>query len=157
MGTHSMEEADALCGRIGIMTTGALRCIGSPLHLKNKFGKGYQLTLTFASDGSSIFERRAKVHELILTEVTKDAIPVDTFKGERVLVYNFPGDSMQVSKVFTLMQDPRLKQLNVSEWAIAQASLNEVFVRIVQEAEAEAAGPLAKDRTQRDLLLGDGD
>ena len=38
--THSMEEADALCSRIGIMTSGKLRCVGSPQHLKSKFGTG---------------------------------------------------------------------------------------------------------------------
>ena len=32
--THSMEEADALCGRIGIMAYGSLRCLGPSLHLK---------------------------------------------------------------------------------------------------------------------------
>ena len=36
-----------------------------------------------------------EVRDLVLTEVTKDAVPVDTFKGERVLVYNFPRTSMQ--------------------------------------------------------------
>ncbi|CAD7971689.1 unnamed protein product [Amoebophrya sp. A120] len=36
--THSMEEADALCERIGIMCSGKLKCVGTPLHLKNKFG-----------------------------------------------------------------------------------------------------------------------
>ena len=41
--THSMEEADALSQRIGIMATGYLRCVGSPLHLKNKLGRGYQV------------------------------------------------------------------------------------------------------------------
>ena len=41
--THSMEEADALCSRVGIMVKGELRCLGSIQHLKNKFGAGYQL------------------------------------------------------------------------------------------------------------------
>ena len=41
--THSMEEADALCSRVGIMVKGELRCLGSTQHLKNKFGAGYQL------------------------------------------------------------------------------------------------------------------
>ena len=36
-----------------------------------------------------------EVHNLVKTEVTEDAVPVDTFKGERVLVYNFPSASMQ--------------------------------------------------------------
>ena len=36
--THLMEEADALCSKIGIVAGGQLRCLGSQLHLKNKFG-----------------------------------------------------------------------------------------------------------------------
>jgi ABC-type multidrug transport system ATPase subunit len=38
--THSMEEADALCTRIGIMVNGKMECLGSSQHLKSKFGKG---------------------------------------------------------------------------------------------------------------------
>jgi len=41
--THNMEEAEALCSRIGIMVGGRLRCIGSNQHLKARYGKGYQL------------------------------------------------------------------------------------------------------------------
>jgi ABC-type multidrug transport system ATPase subunit len=43
--THSMEEAEALCSRIGIMVNGKLRCLGSPQHLKAKFGAGYEVDL----------------------------------------------------------------------------------------------------------------
>ena len=39
--THSMEEADAVCGRISIISSGRLRCIGTSQHLKNRFGSGY--------------------------------------------------------------------------------------------------------------------
>lgn len=41
--THSMNEAQALCTRIGIMVGGRLRCIGSPQHLKNRFGNHLEL------------------------------------------------------------------------------------------------------------------
>ncbi|KAK4485446.1 hypothetical protein RD792_008087, partial [Penstemon davidsonii] len=41
--THSMNEAQALCTRIGIMVGGKLRCIGSPQHLKNRFGNHLEL------------------------------------------------------------------------------------------------------------------
>ena len=44
--THSMEEADAVCARIAIMTAGVMRCIGSSQHLKNRFGSGYVVSLT---------------------------------------------------------------------------------------------------------------
>jgi ABC-type multidrug transport system ATPase subunit len=36
--THSMEECEALCNRIGIMVGGKFRCLGSAQHLKNKVG-----------------------------------------------------------------------------------------------------------------------
>jgi ATP-binding cassette subfamily A (ABC1) protein 3 len=43
--THSMEECEALCPRIGIMANGRLRCLGSAQHLKSKFGQGYQVEM----------------------------------------------------------------------------------------------------------------
>ncbi|KAI8850522.1 P-loop containing nucleoside triphosphate hydrolase protein, partial [Chytridium lagenaria] len=42
--THSMEEADALCSRIGIVCDGNLKVLGSQLHLKKKFGNGFKVT-----------------------------------------------------------------------------------------------------------------
>lgn len=44
--THAMDEADALCSRIGILVGGKLRCIGTPLKLKTKFGSGYNLNIS---------------------------------------------------------------------------------------------------------------
>lgn len=43
--THSMNEAQALCTRIGIMVGGRLRCIGSPQHLKNRYGNHLELEI----------------------------------------------------------------------------------------------------------------
>lgn len=40
-----MEEADVLCTRIGIMSRGRLKCIGTQERLKTKFGTGYSLTV----------------------------------------------------------------------------------------------------------------
>ncbi|CAD8078681.1 unnamed protein product [Paramecium primaurelia] len=41
--THSMEEAEALSTKIAIQVNGNLRCLGSVQHIKNKFGKGYEI------------------------------------------------------------------------------------------------------------------
>jgi len=40
-----MDEADILGDRIGIMSNGAMTCLGSSSFLKNKFGVGYNLTI----------------------------------------------------------------------------------------------------------------
>ena len=42
--THSMEEADVLADNITIIAKGRLRCFGSALRLKNKFGAGYRIS-----------------------------------------------------------------------------------------------------------------
>ena len=45
LSTHFMDEADILGDRIAIISHGKLRCVGSSLFLKTKFGDGYHLTL----------------------------------------------------------------------------------------------------------------
>uniref|UniRef100_A0A0D3A9X6 ABC transporter domain-containing protein n=1 Tax=Brassica oleracea var. oleracea TaxID=109376 RepID=A0A0D3A9X6_BRAOL len=44
---HSMEEADILGDRIGIMAKGRLRCIGTSIRLKSRFGTGFITTVSF--------------------------------------------------------------------------------------------------------------
>jgi ATP-binding cassette subfamily A (ABC1) protein 3 len=44
--THSMEEAEALSTKMGIMVRGGIfRCFGSSQHIKNKYGTGYEIQL----------------------------------------------------------------------------------------------------------------
>lgn len=75
--THSMEEAEVffdfykntlaltqtLCSKIAIMAKGKLKCIGSPLHLKNTFDHGYRLTINF--DEKSSVAASHRITELI--------------------------------------------------------------------------------------------
>ena len=48
--THRMDEAEALCDTIAIMINGSFVCFGSPGHLKQKYGQGYQILLTLRPD-----------------------------------------------------------------------------------------------------------
>jgi ATP-binding cassette subfamily A (ABC1) protein 3 len=41
--THSMEEAEALCTKMGIMVNGEFKCFGSSQHIKDKYGTGYEI------------------------------------------------------------------------------------------------------------------
>lgn len=43
--THSMEEAEALCTKMGIMVEGEFKCFGSATHVKDKYGTGYELEI----------------------------------------------------------------------------------------------------------------
>jgi ABC-type multidrug transport system ATPase subunit len=42
-----MEEVEHLCDRIGIISQGQLRCVGGITELKERFGRGYKLILSF--------------------------------------------------------------------------------------------------------------
>ena len=47
--THSMEEAEALSTKMGIMVRGGIfRCFGSTQHVKNKYGIGYEIEVKIA-------------------------------------------------------------------------------------------------------------
>lgn len=48
-----MEEAEALCDRLAIQVQGQLRCIATPIHIKNKYGSGYQLEVTMSRSPQS--------------------------------------------------------------------------------------------------------
>ena len=43
--THFMDEADILGDRIVIMAEGNIKCCGSSLFLKNKYGSGYHMVM----------------------------------------------------------------------------------------------------------------
>lgn len=43
--THSMEEADILADRLSVMVKGKLKCVGTSLYLKQKYGDGHRITL----------------------------------------------------------------------------------------------------------------
>lgn len=49
--THSMEEAEALCTKMGIMCAGEFKCFGSSTHIKDKYGTGYELEIKIKTLG----------------------------------------------------------------------------------------------------------
>jgi ATP-binding cassette, subfamily A (ABC1), member 3 len=49
--THFMDEADQLGDRVAIMHKGGLKCVGTSLFLKRKYGVGYTISLTKREGG----------------------------------------------------------------------------------------------------------
>ncbi|ORY44747.1 hypothetical protein BCR33DRAFT_765803 [Rhizoclosmatium globosum] len=57
--THSMDEADALCTRIGIVVDGEIKVLGSQMTLKKQYAEGLKFTFRFQvkhrlSDGTNL-------------------------------------------------------------------------------------------------------
>ena len=68
--THSMEECEALCTRIGIMVGGVMRCLGSAQRLRSRYGHGYQIEIGMVVPDAVMV---AQVVEAILGTVGKNA------------------------------------------------------------------------------------
>ena len=59
--THSMEEAEALSTKLGIMVRGGIfRCFGSAQHIKNKFGVGYEVEIKVKKSSYHELEQLAR-------------------------------------------------------------------------------------------------
>lgn len=54
LSTHFMEEADALCDRISVISRGQIRAYGTPMFLKSKFGMGYTLSVVIPDIGEQL-------------------------------------------------------------------------------------------------------
>jgi len=138
--THSMEEAEALCTRIGIMVKGQLQALGTPQHLKTKFGSGYELILKLkpqlptaaggaADQGAHEAARVGKVRAFI-EGLYPDATLVSENGG--LLTFMVPNHSIKVGPAFEALEGER-EALEVSDYAVAQPTLEQVFVRTVME------------------------
>ncbi len=59
--THNMEEADAVCQRIGIIDHGRVIAVGTPRELKTGIPGGYLLRLRFGRSSPELLERLEKL------------------------------------------------------------------------------------------------
>uniref|UniRef100_A0A8C2X320 P-type phospholipid transporter n=1 Tax=Cyclopterus lumpus TaxID=8103 RepID=A0A8C2X320_CYCLU len=62
LSTHHMDEADILGDRIAIISHGKMRCCGSSLFLKKRFGSGYYLTLVRDGNEKMTAQRNGIIH-----------------------------------------------------------------------------------------------
>jgi ATP-binding cassette subfamily A (ABC1) protein 5 len=53
--TTSMEEAEAVCERIGVLIKGELKCLGTSQFLKEKFGMAYMLEAKINMEAEGLF------------------------------------------------------------------------------------------------------
>ena len=72
--THSMEEAEALCNKMGIMVKGEFKCFGTATHIKDKFGTGFEIEFKIRSlteDEIKYIEDQAKQNNLLPFTIDK--------------------------------------------------------------------------------------
>lgn len=100
--THSMEEAQALCSKIGIQVDGQMRCFGSAQQIKDVYGHGYEALLKFKPTPMDHLMKEAEKYDVVyqpgrvigqLTSEEQAAV----FNGTKVFIEDLAG---QLDKQF---------------------------------------------------------
>ncbi|EGZ20193.1 ABCA1 lipid exporter [Phytophthora sojae] len=126
--THFMDEADILGDRIAIMAEGEIRCCGSSLFLKNRFGAGYNLTLVkddamCDDDAVAAFVNSYVPSAQLLSNVGSE------------IAFQLP---LQSSSSFAAMfaeMDRQLQLLGLLSYGVSVTTLEEVFIKVAELAD----------------------
>jgi ABC-type multidrug transport system ATPase subunit len=146
MTTHVMEEADGLCTKIGIMVDGSLACIGSPQHLKTKYGRGYliEMLLLPGSFGVNVVEELST-----LLQTCSEGVRLLERSGSHL---RFEVTSIRLPAAFRNLEKSR-ERLGIADYNISQTTLEAVFLSFsrIQENinQASAAVAASKGRSKR--------
>ncbi|KAF9296536.1 hypothetical protein BGZ88_012464 [Linnemannia elongata] len=158
--THSMEEADILSDKIAIMTDGLLRCIGTSLHLKELYGSGFRLNIT--SKPGRLDEACQSIEEKLMHKTVLSYRRIDKFTNASVFEFDLePNASEQLTQPDGIVSTKRSGLSNifhclsqkdlfpaVEDWGITQTTLEDVFIKIVTDADATLTVPAVTQNTK---------
>ncbi|PIA50292.1 hypothetical protein AQUCO_01300794v1 [Aquilegia coerulea] len=123
--THSMEEAEVLCDRLGIFVDGRFQCIGNPKELKARYGGCYILTITTSS------AQEEEVENLV-NQLSHKANKTYHLSGTQK--FEIPKDDIRIADVFQAVENAK-KKFPIQAWGISDTTLEDVFIKVAKGAQ----------------------
>ncbi|CAF3141987.1 unnamed protein product [Rotaria sp. Silwood2] len=130
--SHSMDECERVCNRLGIMVNGQLACLGTIQHLKSKFGHGYTVEIKIRSSIDDINATAIKnVQAFLLSqkqyhvEVKETTYSTGLFQIER----------STPAELFQLLEENK-QRLNIETYTISQTTLEQIFLSFGKQIHA---------------------
>ncbi|KAK3226529.1 hypothetical protein Dsin_006391 [Dipteronia sinensis] len=124
--THSMEEAEVLCDRLGIFVDGGLQCIGNPKELKARYGGSYVFTMTTSADHEEEVENMVR-------HLSPNANKIYQISGTQK--FELPKHEVRIADVFQAVENAKRK-FEVFAWGLADTTLEDVFIKVARGAQA---------------------
>ncbi|XP_075534995.1 uncharacterized protein LOC142570498 [Dermacentor variabilis] len=138
--SHSLSDVEFLCNRITILGDGKLQCLGSLAHLKNKFGKGYTITVNTYPDRQLDFS----YHQAIANAVRANFPEAElVYSYEGLLKFRMSRVQMLWSEMFTNMARVK-KRFKLHDFFITDTSLEQIFLSVTRKEASEAAAKAVK-------------
>ncbi|KAL7995255.1 putative ABC transporter, AAA+ ATPase domain, ABC transporter A [Plasmopara halstedii] len=147
--THFMDEADILGDRIAIMAEGQLRCCGSSLFLKKRFGVGYNLTLVKNNDTTVPFKE--KQLQSLITSYVPAAKLLSNVGAE--IAFQLPLDNSASFPQLYEDLDDKMRELGVLSYGISVTTLEEVFIKVAEAYDEDNQHTLNKTADASGVLL----
>ncbi|EGG13872.1 ABC transporter A family protein [Cavenderia fasciculata] len=124
--SHMMDEVDVLSTRIAIMSQGKLKALGSPQHLKSKFGEGYSLKICIDDN---------HVDQVDAVSFVQQFSPSATLSERFIGNYTFrlPKNTI-VSQLFSYILENKQKY-HITHWGVNQSTLEDVFLKLSENDE----------------------
>jgi ABC-type multidrug transport system ATPase subunit len=153
--THSMEEADALCERAGIMA-GRMLALGPTAELRDRFGRSVGVHLVHGSAPWTSDQDMRRMREWALGRWPEAEIERSAFGGQ--LRFNVPrpagadGDAL-MGQLFRAIEEAKT-ELGVVDYAIGPATLDQVFLNVVGRHDVREENTEAGSRFSPGALFG---
>ncbi|CAF2516694.1 unnamed protein product [Rotaria sp. Silwood2] len=128
--SHSMDECERICNRLGIMFNGQLACLGTIQHLKSKFGQGYTIEIKVRStpnDASETNIQNVQSFLLSQTQLNVEIREITYSTGSFQVKQGTPAD------LFELLEQNK-QQLNIETYTISQTTLEQIFLSFGKQA-----------------------
>ena len=148
--THSLEEAEYLGDRIGIMSDGNFICCGTSSYLKSKYPCGFNINLLL---NPQKFDEEKKG---LIFEGIKNYEPQAEIKiaSKNVLSINIQSNNNNVDKIFSLIEQSK-EEYGIADYTVASTSLEDVFLKINNKANLNDIKYLNKEENNDHIFLND--
>ncbi|KAE9601964.1 putative molybdate-transporting ATPase [Lupinus albus] len=127
--THSMEEAEALCDRLGIFVNGSLQCVGNSKELKGRYGGSYVFTMTTSLNDEKDVEN-------MVLKLSPNAKKIYHLSGTQK--FELPKEEVKIADVFEAVENAKT-HFTVSAWGIADTTMEDVFIKVARGAQESIA------------------
>ncbi|KFU85700.1 ATP-binding cassette sub-family A member 13, partial [Chaetura pelagica] len=125
--SHSMEECEALCTRLAIMVNGSFKCLGSPQHIKNRFGDGYSVKVWLSKEIN---------YQRMILDCLQKHFSGTQFKGQHLnlLEYHIPQSQGCLAELFRVLENHKAL-LQIKHYSISQTTLEQVFINFATQEQ----------------------
>merc|ERR1712224_559144 len=134
--THSIEEAEALAPRIGILCSGRLRALGSPQHLKRAHTNRYRIQIRGPAE-------TAGAARSLITRILPGSRCLEALGGSQGFEVAGDAVSMKLGQAFQALKQAKA-DLGLETCTLSKITLEEAVLKWAAEVEGsdeEAPAP----------------